>query len=193
MKTHTVLPFALLALSQVTMAQQPPTAGGQLQQIPPTPVAPRLAPEIRIEPRAAPAAPVAGEVKIVVDTLRVTGATVYPEAELVALAGFVPGAQLSLSDLQAMAARITERYRRSGYFVAQAYLPAQDIKDNAVTIAVSEGRYGQITLRNQSNLSDGLARGMLAGLNSGDVITLDPLESRLLLLSDIPEIGRAHV
>lgn len=188
LKTKIVLPLALLALSQITLAQQPPTAGGQLQQIPPAPVAPRMAPEIRIEPRTAPAAPVAGEVKIVVDTLRVSGATVYPEAELVALAGFVPGAQLSLTDLQAMAARITEQYRRNGYFVAQAFLPAQDIKDNAVTIAVSEGRYGQITLRNQSNLSDDLARGTLAGLNSGDVITLDPLESRLLLLSDLPGV-----
>jgi hemolysin activation/secretion protein len=188
LKKHLVLPFALLALSQIAMAQQPPTAGGQLQQIPPAPVAPRPTPEIRIEPRAVAPAPVAGEVKIVVDTLRVTGATVYSEAELLALTGFVRGAQLSLSDLQAMAVRITNQYRRNGYFVAQAYLPAQEIKDNAVTIAVSEGRYGQITLRNESNLSDVLARDTLGGLNSGDVIMLAPLESRLLLLSDLPGV-----
>ena len=30
-----------------------------------------------------------------------------------------------------MAARIADYYHRSGYFVAQAYLPAQDIKDGA--------------------------------------------------------------
>lgn len=188
LKKNTVLPYALLALSQLAMAQQPRGAGGQLQQIPPPPVAPRVAPEMRIEPRAVPAPPSAAEVKIVVDRLRVTGSTVYPETQLVALAGFVPGAQVALSDLQAMAARITEQYRRDGYFVAQAYLPAQDIKDNTVTIAVIEGRYGQVTLRNESNLSDRVARGMLDGLKSGDLITLAPLESRLLRLSDLPGV-----
>ena len=63
-----------------------------------------------------------------------------------------------------MAAKIADHYRRNGYFVAQAYLPAQDIKDGAVTIAVIEGRYGKVSLRNQTNLSDGLANGLLGGI-----------------------------
>jgi hemolysin activation/secretion protein len=185
----TILSVALLASSCGAWAQQLPGAGGQLQQIPPSPTPPRAPPEIRIEPRAAPAAPAADQARIVVNSLRVTGATLYSEAELVALTGFVAGAQLSLSDMQAMAARITEHYRRNGYFVAQAYLPAQEIKDNAVTIAVSEGRYGNVTLKNESRLSDGLARGLLGGLNSGDIISNAPLENRLLLLSDLPGVN----
>lgn len=83
--------------------------------------------EIRIEPRAVSAAPAADEVKIVIDPLWVTGATVHFEAQRIALSGFVPGAQLSLPQLQAMAARITGHYRRNGCLVAQAYLLAQDI------------------------------------------------------------------
>ena len=186
-----LLPIALLALSQVAFAQQPPPgAGGQLLQIPPSPVAPRAAPEFRIEQRAAPAAPAAAadQVKVTVNSLRVAGASAFSESDLLALTGFTPGRELTLSDLEGMAARITAHYRASGYFVAQAYLPAQDIKDNAVTIAVSEGRYGDITLRNTSNLSDGLARRQMDGLSSGDAITAEPLESRLLLLSDIPGV-----
>lgn len=183
-------PFALLALCSGALAQQPPSAGAQIQQIPPSPVPPRAAPEIRIEQRAAPAAPgAAGQVKIMVRTLRVTGASLYSEAELIALTGFTPGSELSLADLQAMAARITEHYRRSGYFVAQAFLPAQDIKDNAVTIAVSEGRYGKVTLRNESNLSDRVALNLLGGLDSGDTIATPAVESRLLLLSDLPGVN----
>ena len=88
-----------------------------------------------------------------------------------------------------MAAKIADYYHRNGYFVAQAYLPAQDIKDGAVTIAVIEGRYGSVTLRNQSKLSDALANGLLGGLNSGDTIAIAPLENRLLLLSDIPGVN----
>jgi hypothetical protein len=53
------------------------------------------------------------------------------------------------------------RYRKDGYFVARAYLPAQDVSNHVVTIAVSEGRYGKVELRNNSRLSDGLANGLL--------------------------------
>ncbi|MDB5869331.1 MAG: Polypeptide-transport-associated domain protein ShlB-type [Polaromonas sp.] len=184
-----LLPFALLALSQSLFAQQPPSAGSQLQQIPPSPMPQKAAPAIRIEPSAAPASPAADAVKITVNRLQMTGARVYSEADLLALTGFRPGSELSLADLRGMAARITERYRSEGYFVAQAYLPAQDIKDGAVTIAVVEGQYGKVAVRNQSNLSDDLVHSQLEGINSGDTVAIAPLESRLLLLSDIPGVN----
>ncbi|MBH2010361.1 MAG: ShlB/FhaC/HecB family hemolysin secretion/activation protein [Xanthomonadaceae bacterium] len=186
---NNLLPFALLALSQGIFAQQPPSAGSQIQQIPPAPVPQKMAPAIRIEPSSAPAAAGSDAVKIVVNSLRVSGARTYPEAELVALTGFRPGSELSLADLRGMAAKITERYRSSGYFVAQAYLPAQEIKDGAVTIAVVEGQYGKVAVRNQSNLSDDLVYGQLDGINAGDTVAIAPLESRLLLLSDIPGVN----
>ena len=184
-----LLPFALLALSQGAFAQQPPSAGSQLLQIPPSPAPQKAAPGIRIEPSAAPASAASDAVKITVNRLQVTGARTYPEAELVALTGFSPGSELSLADLRGMAAKITERYRSNGYFVAQAYLPAQEIKDGAVTIAVIEGQYGKVDVRNQSNVSTGLVNSQLEGLNSGDTIAIAPLESRLLLLSDIPGVN----
>ena len=183
-----IIPFALLALSQSLFAQQLPSAGSQIQQIPPAPTPEKAAPAIRIEPVAAPASPASDAVKITVNKLQVTGARVYSEAELVALTGFKPGTELSLGDLRGMAARITGQYRSAGYFVAQAYLPAQDIKDGVVTIAVIEGQYGKVAVRNQSNLSDGLIQSQLGGLNSGDTVAIAPLESRLLLLSDIPGV-----
>ncbi|MDB5752193.1 MAG: Polypeptide-transport-associated domain protein ShlB-type, partial [Ramlibacter sp.] len=182
-----ILPAALLAFSHGLLAQQPPS-GGALQ-VPPAPTLPRSAPDIRIEQRATLPAPSAEAVRIPVSSLRVHGATVYPEAELLALARFTPGSELALVDLQAMAARITDHYRRNGYFVAQAYLPAQDIRDGVVTIAVTEGRLGSVQLNNQSKLSDGVARSALAGLDNGAVIATGPFENRLLLLSDVPGVN----
>jgi hemolysin activation/secretion protein len=88
-----------------------------------------------------------------------------------------------------MASLITEHYRSNGYFVARAYLPVQDVSNHVVTIAVSEGTYGKVTVRNQSAVADGLAYRRLEGLDSGDAITIAPLESRLLLLSDIPGVN----
>lgn len=184
----TLLPLAMLALSQGLLAQQIPGAGSQIQQLPPVPVPQKAAPEIRIQEGTAPVKAAPTTAKILVKSLQVTGARVFSEAELLGLTGFVPNTELTLGELQAMAARITDHYRKNGYFVARAYLPAQSIKDNAVTIAVSEGQYGKIVLNNQTNLSDDLVRNILGGVNSGDPITNDTLENRLLLLSDIPGV-----
>jgi hemolysin activation/secretion protein len=107
---------------------------------------------------------------------------------LLALTGFKPGSELTISDLRAMASRIADFYHRKGYFLAQAYLPAQDIKDGIVTIAVMDGQYGKVSLNNQTNVSGKLANGLLGGINSGDPVTSAPLESRLLLLSDLPGV-----
>ena len=189
MSPKVLFPFALLAFAQAALAQQPPSAGGQLQQIPPLQVAPRAPPEIRIQPPAAPAADASDLVKIMVRGLRVSGARVYSEPELIEIAGFRPGSELSLSELRDMAARITTHYRAHGYFVALAYLPQQEVKDNVVTIAVSEGQYRNVTVTNSSNLSDRIVRNGLEGVNSGDPIVLAPLENRLLRLSDLPGVN----
>ena len=184
-----ILPFALLAVCQTVFSQQPPNAGSQLQQIPAAPVPQRVAPAIRIEPGSASAAAASDAVKIVVNSLQVTGALTYPEAELVALTGFQPGSELTLADLRGMASKITERYRSNGFFIAQAYLPAQEVSNGVVTIAVVEGQYGKIALRNQSNLADDLVYSQLDGINTGNAVLMAPLESRLLLLSDLPGVN----
>ncbi len=178
-----------LTLGQNAVAQIPPSSGSQIQQIPPAPIPQRAIPEIRIEKGDAPAIPGADSIRFPVRSLRVTGQALYSEAELVAITGFIPGGDVTLADLRGMASKIANHYHRNGYFVAQAYLPAQDIKDGAVTIAVLEGHYGNVTLRNQTNLSDSLANGLLEGLNRGDTIAIAPLENRLLLLSDIPGVN----
>ena len=183
-----LLPLMLLAIGYGALAQQLPGAGTQLRQLPTPPPAQQPQPQIRIEDGTAPAAPAADAPSVLINQLRITGASAYPQAELVAVAGFTPGARHTLAQLQAMAARITEHYRNRGYFVARAYLPAQDVTTNTLTIAVSEGVLGQVVLRNQSRLADDVAHRRLAGLQSGDPLTIEPIENRLLLLSDIPGV-----
>jgi hemolysin activation/secretion protein len=188
MSRKILLPFALLSLSSGAFAADLPNVGGQMQQIPPPPTLERTAPRLDVKPSAAPATAAADRVKIVVRRLTVTGSQAFSEATLLEVAGFQPGAELSLTDLRGMAAKMADHYHRNGYFVAQAYLPEQDVKDGVVTIAVIDGRYGKVTLNNQTNVSPGLAGGLLDGLNSGDPVLAEPLESRLLLLSDLPGV-----
>ncbi len=183
----TVPGLALLFIAETALAQQLPGAGGQLRQLPPPPPVSRpVIPDTRLErPQAEAVDPAAGP-SFAVNALRISGVTVFPESQIVAVTGFVPGAVLSLGDLRQLAARITEFYNANGYFVAQAYLPAQAIADGVVKIAVIEGRYGAVSLKNESRVSDGTMRRILGGLDSGDVVANRPLERRLLLLSDLP-------
>ena len=67
-------------------------------------------------------------------------------------------------------------------------MPAQDTSDGAVTIAVSEGRYGQILVRNQSRVSASVLADGLQDIKAGDPVVAGPLESQLLLLSDLPGV-----
>lgn len=179
----------LLASGQGAFAQQPTNAGGQIQQIPPAPARPQTAPVFRVEPRPVEADIDPAGARVRVDVLHITGQTLFSEEELIAASGFTPGGDLSLAELRAIAARISAFYHHRGYFLAQAYLPAQDITAGAVTIAVIEGQYGEINLQNRTNLSDGVARRVLSGLDSGDIVAIAPLERRLLLLSDLPGVA----
>lgn len=180
--------LAALVASQYASAQQIPSAGGQIQQIPPTPSLQKSIPEIRVEKRGTPPVPEPIGAKITVKSLHVTGETQFSEAELIAAAGFVPGSEMDLAGLRLMASKISDYYNARGYFVAQAYLRAQPINEGAVTITVIEGQYGKITLNNSSRLSDNVANNVLEGLNSGDLVITAPLERRLLLLSDLPGV-----
>jgi hemolysin activation/secretion protein len=179
---------ALLVSSQTALAQQAPSAGTQLQQIPRAPAPEKADPNIRIERSSSLSQPAAGGATVRVASLRVSGNTLFTEAELIAAAKVAPGSELTLSELRNAAARISAHYNSRGYFLAQAYLPAQDIKNGAVTIAVVEGRYGSVDVGDRTSPSNARAAQVLSGINSGDPVANASLERRLLLLSDMPGV-----
>ncbi|WP_339711401.1 ShlB/FhaC/HecB family hemolysin secretion/activation protein [uncultured Sphingosinicella sp.] len=178
---------ALLATTQIVHAQQLPSAGTQLQQLPQPPAAERASPDL-VVPRTGAPTPIAGGASVQVQSLRVTGQTQFSESELVSASGFSPGAALTFSQLRELAARIMEHYHARGYILAQAYLPEQDVQDGAVTITVMEGRYGKVVLNNSARLADRVPARLLDGLAAEDLVANAALERRLLLLSDIPGV-----
>lgn len=180
---------AIAVAGQIASAQQfSPGVGAQLQQIPPVVRPEKLAPDLIIERNKPPADTTTGGARIRVDALHVTGQTLYSEDELIAISGFVAGHDMNLGELRALAERITDFYNAHGYFLAQAYLPAQDIAHKQITIGVIEGRYGTVAIHNDSHFSSERAERMLSGIDSGDIVATAPLERRLLLLSDVPGV-----
>ena len=176
----------LLAFSHATFAAQLPVGGNQMQQIPAPPPDQKLPAPIEVEGHNTPVIADKDTAKMTVNNLKITGAQVYSEANLLAITGFKPGRKLTLADLRNIANRIADYYHHNGYFVAQAYIPAQDILNGTVTLSVIEGKYGGIILHNKTKLSNSLAQSLLGNLNKGDLIASAPLENSLLLLSDLP-------
>jgi hemolysin activation/secretion protein len=167
------LATATAAMAPISSAVSAPPAAGAipLLQIPPTPMQQREAPKLEIKQQDVQAPNTSADTKkIQVNQLKITGAKIYDESELIALTDFVPGSNLSLTDLRIMTSKIADFYRANGYFLAQAYLPTQTIKYGVVTIAVIVGEYGNVTINNQTRLSNGIANNLMSGLDSGNVI-----------------------
>ena len=187
MRTNAPLLLALL-ISHTALSAELPSAASQIQQVPAAPAITRSPPELQLERTIAALIAPGDDASLIVNGLRVLDAHAFTADELIAASGFKQGSELGLSALRELAAKMAEYYHRRGYFLAQAAVPAQDIVDGIVTINVVEGQYGAVVLRNQSKLSDAFLQQTLDGLASGDAITIAPLESRLLRLSDLPGV-----
>jgi len=170
-------------------AQLRPDAGQTLDTVRPPPAIPNSNPAAALptqDERPALSAPDAQ--RIPVRRWRVTGNKAFSTTELNALIQDRLGQDLTLSELDATAARITAYYRQHGYLLARAYLPEQDIHDGDVEIVVLEGRLAAVNVANTSsvsapNISEYIERLQTAGPIQGQV-----LERSLLLLNDLPGV-----
>lgn len=191
MARSTSLLTLLLAIPVLAVAQNAPNAGELLRETAPRPATPPV-PEAPVvtAPSAAANTADAGP-KIPVKEITVTGNTVIPAAELAPLVADAKGQSLSIGELRAVADRITQAYVARGYFLARAYLPAQEIADGTVTIAVQEGRLGTTKLVNTSRVADSVAQRFLAPLASGQVVSSGNVEDVLLRLREVPGLESA--
>src|SRR5665647_45271 len=132
--------LAVLVCASAHAAPPVPDAGQITRDLQKQPelAAPKTIAPLRIEGQAVPQGASNTDVRFAVKSIRVSGSQVFPAAELEALVADLSGAEHSLAELDAGAARITTYYRERGYVVARAYLPAQDIKEGVVVINVLE-------------------------------------------------------
>ncbi len=175
------------------VAQLRPDAGQLLEQqrdrVPPPARPDREVMPHEEQPR--PAMRGSASLKVTVKQFHITGNRIYAEDQLLPILKDSVGKELDFEGLIEAANSVRAYYRANGYFLAQAYLPAQQIKDGVVEIAILEGRLGTVELKPDpaSRLRPDFARGILdQHLKEGDPITETGLERPLLLLSDLPNV-----
>lgn len=130
--------------------------------------------------------PTGGSQAFMVKRIEITGNTLLPVERLRSLVAGYEGKQLTLDNLEDLANIISAAYLRAGYPLVRVYVPAQQLSDGVVKLAVVEARYGKVVLQNHSAVKDGPLQATLAPLQSGQPVSNYTLERSLLLLSDIP-------
>ena len=102
--------------------------------------------------------------------------------------------QISFAELNELSRRLTQDLRSNGYPAATIYISPQNIRQGGeLTLAVEPGRYGEISIDNQSNLKDKTAEGYLAGLKKGEIIRTVELETAMHKLTTVGGIQVAGI
>ncbi len=175
------------------LAQLRPDAGQILEQQRNTVPAPAR-PGSEVMPReeqGRPAMRSSVTLKVTVKQFKISGNTVYSTEALLPSLKEYYGKELDFEGLVDATNDLRAYYRARGYFLAQAYLPAQQIRDGVVEIAILEGRVGNAMLKPdaKSRLRPEFGQAILdQHLKEGDLITEVGLERPLLLLSDLPNV-----
>jgi len=113
------------------------------------------------------------------------------ETELRAVLAPYEGKSLTLAQIYAAADKVTALYREAGYLVAKVYVPQQDARKGTLTFKLVPGRYGQVSVKNESLVKDVMIQGTLdtQKVLPGELITQAKLERAMLLISDLPGAG----
>lgn len=134
-------------------------------------------------------APVASGPSFVLDGVRFTGASVYDEAELQAVAAPWIGQPAQFSDLRALADAVEARYRQDGYLATRAIIAAQEIEGGVLDIRIVEGVIEAIALRGELGRAEPKVRDLLAPLVGLKPLRWTEAERRLLLARDLPGVS----
>jgi hemolysin activation/secretion protein len=118
-------------------------------------------------------------VRFMVKEIRFTKSEILSDEELEAVAREFRGRELALSDLQQLAARVNELYRRKGVVTAQAVVPPQDVSAGVVLIRLVEGRLGRIRIEGNDSTNEGYVADRL-GIKPEELMDLATLEAALV-------------
>ena len=185
---------ALLACSKLNAAASPaPDAGTIIRSLTPQHERPGTLPSPE---EATPAETVAegnGDIQVTARVFRFQGYEgLATEAELQTLVAGYVGKSLDMDALQGVLDTVTARLKSKRWFLAEAYLPEQNLAGGIVRIAIMQGKSdGAIRIkRNKSvRISEKQLEGIaFKGATPGEPLNLRRLERAILLVKQLPGV-----
>lgn len=172
-----------IAVAQRPFTNDPSQIRRELEA-PPPPSRPVLPPTVpRLEEPTAP--PGAEDQPFFLQTLSVTGSTVYSPERLQVIYAPYLNRTITLKDLYAIAYQITQLYRNDGYILSQAIVPEQVIQGGVVRIQVIEGYIDQVKFEGASSNQLERLQGFADRLTRSRPLQSRDLERYLLLMNDL--------
>jgi hemolysin activation/secretion protein len=181
--------IALVPLGAWAAPPPPPGAGSILQQVQPVALPPPASTETGLTIESAGAGALPPSAPFLVNSLSLSGNSLFDTPTLHALVADAEGKTLTLQQLHAYIARLSDYYHAHGYPLARAIIPPQTIESGLVRIDIIEAHYDKIELDNSSRVTDTLLHSTLSALQSGQAVEQSGLNHALLLLSDIPGVA----
>ena len=115
----------------------------------------------------------------------------FTDEELTAVIQDLIGKSLSFDDIQKAAKRIQNFYRDEGYFLAQVYIPEQEVKNGIIIIYISEGKLDSKQpfeiKKNNLRLREGVSESYFIEGMKGK-FTQKGLERAILNFNEVPGI-----
>lgn len=185
----TSIALALCSIATSSHAQTQPNIGDVLRQsteIPNAATKSSALPSIGGEKMEPPLKALPMGLKVEVKSFEIAGNRELSTDSLQALTSDSVGKSLSLTELEQVAQRITRHYRSKGYFVARAYVPAQEITAGRIRIQVVEGYFGQFKLNNKSLVNNDVVQSLLDDVKKYDIVSVDTIERAMLIVNDTP-------
>jgi hemolysin activation/secretion protein len=127
------------------------------------------------------------DIEVYVTSFTITNNTVYDDSVLLEIVKPYTNQKLTLAKIKGIATLLTKYYRENGYFVARAYIPAQELdpKGASLEISIIEGVYGDFKIENSSKVDTEAVQHFMDKLTFSDVISTDSLERQMLLINDL--------
>jgi hemolysin activation/secretion protein len=183
--------LAILGIPAAAVAQGVPGSalpGRERQQFE-TPQAPRAQPRGSVIALPSTVAPAGAEsIKLTIRGIRITGSTVYSDADLEPLYADLLDREVPLQAVYDLAQRITARYGRDGYVLSRAIVPPQSLSAHGAVIRlqVIEGYIDRVVWPDSLSRYRNFFTDYEARIVSDRPTNIRTLERYLLLLSDLP-------
>jgi hemolysin activation/secretion protein len=134
------------------------------------------------------APPGAKETTLVIRKVKVTGATVYTEAQLAELGADLIGKRVTLQEVYDLAGRITAKYGADGYVLSRAIVPPQQLDPNGavVTLQVVEGYIAEVQWPAELTNYVDFFSYYAAQITAERPANIRTIERYLLLAGDLP-------
>ncbi len=133
------------------------------------------------------------EIEFSVRAIRVVGAAHFAEGEVRAIFAPLEGRTIVLEDLRKAAQQLEDRYRGEGYFLTRVFVTPQQVKDGVLEVQVLEGYIGAAFVEAPNAPSRRHVEASLKPVIGQRPAQFRDLESRLLLINDIPGLAGTSV